>query len=447
MKGKRMSMGGKNNRKRINLRWISAGLLALLFIILFFSNACTSIVTPPDKVKDPVRVYLLQEARHKGLVLPDEAGGFVEFGYGDWDWFAMMCNSWYHTFDTVLWPTRGCLGRRELANIDDRPFRRGVDMEPVEVEAARVKTLLDDLNRRIEAQKETAVLNREYDFEFVHSDDGFWLFYNCNDSIADWMEALGCEVSWRPVRLGIRVETEEEASEEAPKKIEEEIPGKPTIKSSPRWNERRDERNRMVDFQIRDKGVSDPRVLEALREVPRHLFVPEIARAKAYADHPLHLEKGQTISQPYIVAFMTEHLLIDADDKVLEIGTGSGYQAAILAELVKEVYTIEIIESLGRRAEKLIDDIGYENVHVRIGDGYKGWPEEAPFDAIMVTAAPDHVPKPLIDQLKVGGSLLLPVGRYYQELIRITKTPKGLKEETLLPVRFVPMTGEAQRQD
>jgi protein-L-isoaspartate(D-aspartate) O-methyltransferase len=203
-------------------------------------------------------------------------------------------------------------------------------------------------------------------------------------------------------------------------------------------------RHEMVDRQIRARGVKDPRVLGAVEKVPRHLFVPAPLKHAAYGDHPLPIGEGQTISQPYIVAFMTEALDLKPDDKVLEIGTGSGYQAAVLAELVQEVYTIEIVEELGRRAQGLLEQMGYRNVHVRIGDGYRGWPEEAPFDAIMVTAAPDEIPERLVSQLKEGGRLVLPVGKSggVQELILGRKVGGRLKTETLMAVRFVPMVKE-----
>jgi protein-L-isoaspartate(D-aspartate) O-methyltransferase len=181
-------------------------------------------------------------------------------------------------------------------------------------------------------------------------------------------------------------------------------------------------------------------------KVPRHEFVPEHLRPLAYSDSPLPIGEDQTISQPYIVAFMTEALKLKPHDKVLEIGTGSGYQAAVLAEIADSVFTIEIIESLGKSADVRLKRLGYQNVVVRIGDGYQGWVEEAPFDAIMVTAAPDQVPQPLIDQLKVGGRLVIPVGVEEQELVRITKTNEGVTRENLLPVMFVPMTGEAEKK-
>lgn len=206
------------------------------------------------------------------------------------------------------------------------------------------------------------------------------------------------------------------------------------------------ERNRMVDEQIVRRGVSDVQVLAAMRKVPRHEFVPESYREYAYADEPLPIGEGQTISQPYIVALMTESLRIGKDSRVLEIGTGSGYQAAVLAEIAKEVYSIEIIESLASGAKATLERLGYDNVHVRAGDGYRGWPEKAPFDAIIVTAAPPHIPEPLIEQLNVGGRLSIPVGDVYQELVLITKTEDGVVKKDVLPVRFVPMTGEAQEK-
>jgi protein-L-isoaspartate(D-aspartate) O-methyltransferase len=200
----------------------------------------------------------------------------------------------------------------------------------------------------------------------------------------------------------------------------------------------------MVEYQIEARGIKEPQVIQAMKAVPRHEFVPKPLRAVAYSDGPLPIGEDQTISQPYIVAFMTEAMKLQPYHKVLEIGTGSGYQAAVLAEIVDSVYTIEIIESLGKGAETLLQRLGYGNIFVRIGDGYRGWPEAAPFDAIIVTAAPDHIPQPLIDQLKVGGHLVIPVGKFFQELVRITKTSDGTIRENLLPVRFVPMTGEAQ---
>lgn len=198
-------------------------------------------------------------------------------------------------------------------------------------------------------------------------------------------------------------------------------------------------REEMVRKQIESRGVSDPRVLDAMRSVKRHLFVPSPLVDVAYQDGPLPIGHGQTISQPYIVAYMTEALHLEPADKVFEVGTGSGYQAAVLAEIVDQVYTIEILEPLAESAEERLAELGYENVHVKYGDGYQGWPEFAPFDAIIVTAAPDQIPQKLIEQLKVGGRMVLPVGTFYQELKLITRTEDGIREERLIPVRFVPM--------
>lgn len=206
------------------------------------------------------------------------------------------------------------------------------------------------------------------------------------------------------------------------------------------------EREKMVSDQIIMRGVKDNLVLSAMRKVPRHEFVPEDKKKYAYEDRPLEIGEDQTISQPYIVALMTELLGLKGDEKVLEIGTGSGYQAAILAEIVKEVYTIEIIKSLADNAEERLKRLGYNNITVKCGDGYQGWKEHAPFDGIIVTAAPDHIPQPLIEQLKVGGRLVIPVGSVFQELKLITKTDKGIIEKNVIPVRFVPMTGEAQEK-
>ena len=207
----------------------------------------------------------------------------------------------------------------------------------------------------------------------------------------------------------------------------------------------RQARERMVREQIANRGVRDARVLAAMRKVPRHLFVPEAFQASAYSDQPLPIGHRQTISQPYIVAFMSEAMELKPQDRVLEIGTGSGYQAAILAELVREVYSIEIVEPLGKEAAARLKDLGYERVKLRLGDGYRGWPEAAPFDAVMVTAAPDHVPPALVEQLREGGRLVLPVGRFAQDLLRVRRTAKGIVRENLLPVRFVPMVGEAEK--
>jgi len=202
-------------------------------------------------------------------------------------------------------------------------------------------------------------------------------------------------------------------------------------------------RDLMVTTQIEARGVKNKKILEAMRKVERHKFVPKEHINAAYEDHPLPIGEGQTISQPYIVALMTEVLDPDGTKKVLEIGTGSGYQAAVLAELVQGVYTIEIIDVLGKRAEKLLSDLGYKNVKVKTGDGYKGWKEHGPFDAIIVTCAPSHIPQPLKDQLAEGGRMVIPVGeRYHQELILLTKEKGMIKQKEIIPVVFVPMFGE-----
>jgi protein-L-isoaspartate(D-aspartate) O-methyltransferase len=206
--------------------------------------------------------------------------------------------------------------------------------------------------------------------------------------------------------------------------------------------DRQSERHRMVNEQLRPRGIRDPRVLDAMLKVPRHLFIPVAQRANAYVDSPLPIGEGQTISQPYIVAFMTEALDVQPDHRVLEIGTGSGYQAAILGTLVKEVYTIEIIAPLAEQARAVLTDLGFANVHVRTGNGYLGWPELAPYDRVMVTAAPDEVPPALVQQLKIGGIMAIPVGSITQELRVLRRTAKGMQTVTTLPVRFVPMTGK-----
>jgi protein-L-isoaspartate(D-aspartate) O-methyltransferase len=203
------------------------------------------------------------------------------------------------------------------------------------------------------------------------------------------------------------------------------------------------ERARMVETQIERRGILDPRVLDAMRAVPRELFVPREERRNAYRDGPLPIGFGQTISQPYVVAFMSEALGVGPGDRVLEVGTGSGYQAAVLAEMGCEVWSIEIVSELAERSSALLEELGLD-VNVRAGDGYRGWPEHAPFDAVIVTAAPDHVPPALVEQLVEGGRLVIPVGAYDQDLIRLTKAANGVVSEELLPVRFVPMTGEAQ---
>jgi protein-L-isoaspartate(D-aspartate) O-methyltransferase len=201
----------------------------------------------------------------------------------------------------------------------------------------------------------------------------------------------------------------------------------------------------MVETQIVARDITSPRVLDAMRTVPRHEFVPEAWRPGAYQDTPLPIGHDQTISQPYIVAYMSEALELDRSHRVLEIGTGSGYQAAILGELANQVFTIEIVEPLATRARQTLARLGYTNVHVRAGNGYLGWPEEAPFDRVMVTAAPDEVPPALIEQLKVGGLMAIPVGVGVQELRILRRSASGLETLRTLPVRFVPMTGKPKR--
>jgi protein-L-isoaspartate(D-aspartate) O-methyltransferase len=200
----------------------------------------------------------------------------------------------------------------------------------------------------------------------------------------------------------------------------------------------------MVASQVEGRGVRDPAVLAAMRKVPRHRFVPEALRAEAYEDHPLPIGLGQTISQPYIVGLMTELVRPRAGMKVLEIGTGSGYQAAVLAEIVGTVDTIEIVPELGRRAETTLRELGYRNVRVFIGDGFDGRPQDAPYAGIVVTAAPETIPPPLLEQLAVGGRLVIPVGSAAQELLVVIKTEDGFRRESIVPVRFVPMTGKSE---
>ena len=202
----------------------------------------------------------------------------------------------------------------------------------------------------------------------------------------------------------------------------------------------------MVERHVAARGVRDPRILQAMREVPRHLFVPPLLAEKAYGAGALPIGSKQTISQPYIVAYMTEQLQVRGGLKVLEIGTGSGYQAAVLAEMGAKVYSIEIVSELAARAAKDLQSVGYKNVQVRTGDGYRGWPEAAPFDRIIVTAAPDHVPQPLVEQLAVGGRMVIPVGEHFQQMTIIEKTPQGVVQSQTIDVLFVPMTGEAQKK-
>jgi len=205
-------------------------------------------------------------------------------------------------------------------------------------------------------------------------------------------------------------------------------------------------RARMVETQIVPRGVRDPRVLDAMRKVPRHLFVEPGERAHAYEDHPLPIGGSQTISQPYIVALMTELLGLPPRARVLEIGTGSGYQSAVLSQIASEVFSMEILPDLAQAASTKLKDLGYVNVTVRAGDGYRGWPEHAPFDGIIVTAAPEKIPEPLVDQLAVGGRMVIPVGGFFQELKVFTREKDGrVSEKDIIPVRFVPMTGEIEK--
>ena len=210
---------------------------------------------------------------------------------------------------------------------------------------------------------------------------------------------------------------------------------------TPDWD---GERRRMVDEHLRARDIRSTRVLDAMLTVPRHLFVPESRRAEAYSDAPLPIGHNQTISQPYIVAFMTQELDLAPIHRVLEVGTGSGYQAAVLGTLAQDVYTIEIVPPLAERAREILSTLGYRNIHVRTGNGYLGWPEHAPYDRIMVTAAPDEVPAALVQQLKIGGLMAIPVGTVTQELRILRRTAAGTETLRTLPVRFVPMTHKPQ---
>jgi protein-L-isoaspartate(D-aspartate) O-methyltransferase len=198
-------------------------------------------------------------------------------------------------------------------------------------------------------------------------------------------------------------------------------------------------RERMVSSQLAVRGIKDPIILDAMKKVPRHLFVPEDLLSRAYSDEPLPIGEGQTISQPYIVAYMTEVLALQGGERVLEIGTGSGYQTAILAEIAQKVFTVELIEALSHRAQEILKKLKYTNILYKIGDGTYGWDEQAPFDAIIVTAAPDKVPRSLEEQLNIGGKMIIPVGSAFQELVFITRGKKRFKRKKLLPVRFVPL--------
>jgi protein-L-isoaspartate(D-aspartate) O-methyltransferase len=204
------------------------------------------------------------------------------------------------------------------------------------------------------------------------------------------------------------------------------------------------QRERMVETQIVARNISQPEVLRAMRTVPRHLFVPEPERALAYGDHAVQIGHGQTISQPYVVALMTALLDLDGSEEVLEIGTGSGYHSAVLSRIARRVYSVEILDALANRARKTLAELAYDNVEIRVGDGYNGWPEEAPFDAIVLTAAPKEIPRPLLEQLRVGGRMVAPVGGFFQDLRLILKTEDGIEEHSIEAVRFVPMTGKAE---
>jgi len=214
----------------------------------------------------------------------------------------------------------------------------------------------------------------------------------------------------------------------------------------PRFSEREEERKRMVETALMREGITDTATLEAMRNVPRHVFVPEAQRTRAYLNIPLPIGMGQTISQPFIVGYMTQMLKLSPGDRVLEIGTGSGYQAAVLAEITPEVYSIEIIRELGQKARQRLKELGYQTIRTKIADGYYGWEEYAPFDAVIVTAAAGHLPPPLVKQLKPGGRIVIPIGSPYhtQTLMNVVKTQDGnIHTERKLPVRFVPMTGTA----
>ncbi len=230
---------------------------------------------------------------------------------------------------------------------------------------------------------------------------------------------------------------------------EDEKVGRPDH-NHPAFAERVDERKRMVATQIRARDIKDPNVLRAMHAVPRHAFIPRGQQRYAYADYPLPIGKGQTISQPYIVAFMTDALKLGANSKVLEIGTGSGYQAAVCAEIAREVYTIEIVPELAKSAKEQLKKLGYPNVFVKAGDGFFGWPDKGPFDAIIGTAAAKRIPEPLLEQLKPGGRMIIPTGSPYGfQYLELVKKDKGgkIKKSRVMPVRFVPMTGEVQKED
>jgi protein-L-isoaspartate(D-aspartate) O-methyltransferase len=203
-------------------------------------------------------------------------------------------------------------------------------------------------------------------------------------------------------------------------------------------------RKTMVEVQVRQRGITQPEVLAAMAQVPRHLFVPDSQKAAAYENQPIIFGPGRTIYQPYVVALMTSLLDLGRGDRVLEVGTGSGYHAAILSRIAREVYSIEIVEPVARQAARRLEVLGYHNIEVRAGDGYQGWPDKAPFDAILLSAAPKDIPKPLLNQLRVGGKMVVPVGGFFQDLLVITKTADGLERRTVIPVRLSPMKGKAQ---
>jgi protein-L-isoaspartate(D-aspartate) O-methyltransferase len=208
------------------------------------------------------------------------------------------------------------------------------------------------------------------------------------------------------------------------------------------------ERQKMVQEQVIMRGITDENVIAAMRMVPRHLFVPMMLRLAAYGDRPLPIGHYQTISQPYMVALMSEKLALKPGDRVLEVGTGSGYEAAVLAQMGMQVYTIEVVDSLGKEAEVLLHNLGYKNVKVKIGDGFGGWPEHAPFDAVIVTCAPEKVPPPLIEQTREGGRIVIPVGKPGDQKLWVMERKEGkLEKRAILPVRFVPMTGKAEKAE
>ena len=213
----------------------------------------------------------------------------------------------------------------------------------------------------------------------------------------------------------------------------------PKQQSNSRSEEFQVERKQMVKYQIRDRGIRDQRVLAAMSQVPRHQFVDSPWQDFAYCDRPLPIEHQQTISQPYIVAYMSEAAKISPEAKVLEIGTGCGYQTAILGEIAQQVYSVEIIPQLAQRARQTLTKLGYENIEIKIGDGYQGWAEHAPYDAIIVTAAPEQIPQTLIEQLAINGKMVIPVGKFYQQIIVLTKTEERIIKQKTIPVRFVPM--------